>query len=151
MKENQLRNKGMILGMLLAVSFFCYPSELLATNAAIVKIYTSNTENGALILDPANLYITKDTVVIWMSGISQEEVQVIFQDGKACQDVTVSSQEKGFGIDAKSCYVASLISYLSTSSLKFTDEGVFEYIATTPKGKRAAKGKICVTLHGAPK
>jgi hypothetical protein len=151
MKENQLRNKRLVLSMLLAVLFFCYPSGLLATNAAIIKIYTSNTENGALILDPANLYITKDTVVIWMNGISQEEVQVIFQDGKACQDVTISSREKGFGIDAKSCYVASLISYLSTSSLKFNDEGAFEYIVTTPNGKKATKGKIHVTLQGSPK
>jgi hypothetical protein len=62
MKENQLRNKGMILGMLLAVLFFCYPSGLFAN-----------------------------------------------------------------------------------------DEGAFEYIVTTPNGKKATKGKIHVTLQGSPK
>lgn len=144
----QLKGLGVLV---VAVLVWGCSSAAWATNAALVKIYTAPTEEGKLILDPANLYITKNTVVIWMNGISEEQIQVIFQDGKACQDVTVSSREKGFGIDAKSCYVASLISYLSTSSLKFTEEGTFEYIVTTPDGKRAVKGKIYVTAQGSPK
>lgn len=150
MQTYKLRLSKILLFAILSALLCSIPSVLSATNAAIVKIYASTDDNGRLILDPAKLYVSKNTVVIWMNGMDKEEVQIIFQDGKACQELTLSPTEKGFGIDAKSCYVASLISYLSTSSLKFVENGIFEYIVATLDGNKAAKGKIFVTSSGAP-
>ena len=43
-----------------------------------------------MIGQPSNLEY-KDTIVIWMNGVAQEEVQVIFEDGKKHAETSPSA------------------------------------------------------------
>jgi hypothetical protein len=130
--------------IVLAVLFLVSPGNLLAADATIIKIFKAEGPKGEVSLAPPDLYITKNTVVIWMNGIEGKEVKVVFEDGKACKDVSFSPSQKGFGLDATTCYVTSFIPYASTSSLKFTDVGTFEYQVLTQDAKTGIKGKIIV-------
>ena len=127
----------------LAVLFLVAPNQLLAADASVIKIYKSSKEEGKMVLDPPELYITSGTVVIWMNGFEGTELEVSFADGKACQDVTVSPAQWGFKM-SKTCFVMSYIPYAATSSLKFTQAGTFKYTVTTMDGKTKTTGKIIV-------
>lgn len=130
--------------IVLAALFLVTPGSLLAADATIIKIFKAEGPKGDIVLAPPDLYITKNTVVIWINGIEGKEVKVVFEDGKACKDVSFSPTEKGFGLDATTCYVTSFIPYASTSSLKFTDVGTFEYQVLLQDAKAGVKGKIIV-------
>jgi hypothetical protein len=139
-----MRKFNGVLLIALAVLFLVTPGNLLAADATIIKIFKAEGSKGEIALAPPDLYITKNTVVIWMNGIEGKEVKVVFEDGKACKDVSFSPSEKGFGLDATTCYVTSFIPYASTSSLKFTDVGTFDYQVLIQDAKTGVKGKIIV-------
>lgn len=124
--------------------FIAAPSFSDASDAQVVLIFKSKGDNTELKLNTPDLFITKGTIVIWMNSVVDEEVQVVFRDGKTCKDVSFSPIEKGFSLDAKSCYVTSFIPYASTSSLQFTDVGSFDYAVSNISGKITGKGKIIV-------
>jgi hypothetical protein len=112
-----------------------------AAEAQLVKIQPAGEGVLAgLYIDPPVLYIDKNTIVIWMNGVPQREVQVVFQEGKACKDVTINPM--GFGLDAVNCYVTSFIPYGDTSSLQFPEPGTFKYVVQTEGAKLRAKGVI---------
>lgn len=127
----------------LMILFLAAPTQLLAADASVVKVYGSSKDTGKMVLDPPDLFITSGTVVIWMNGFEGSELEVSFDEGKACQDVTVSPAQWGFKM-SKTCYVMSYIPYAATSSLKFTQAGEFKYTVKTMDGKTKAKGKIIV-------
>lgn len=79
-----------------------------------------------------------------MNGVIGQGIQVVFEEGKACKDVSLSPKTSGFLLNAKSCYVTTFLSYAGTSSLKFTDTGTFEYTIVSEDGKVLTKGKIMV-------
>jgi plastocyanin len=126
-----------------AILLFVAPSHLLAADASVIKVYDSSKEEGKMVLDPPDLYITNGTVVIWMNGFEGSELEVSFDEGKACQDVTVSPAQWGFKM-SKTCFVMSYIPYAATSSLKFTQAGTFKYTVSTMNGKSKTNGKIIV-------
>jgi hypothetical protein len=103
-----------------AILLFISAGSLFAENAGIIQIGKAPGDSMDLLLSPPDLSVRKGTVVIWMNGIQDEEMQVIFKDGKACKDVSFSPEYKGFSMDSKSCYVTSFIPYAATSSLQFT-------------------------------
>ena len=79
-----------------------------------------------------------------MSWVQDEEVQLVFEDGKRCMDVFYAPFRDQVFLNAKSCFVTSDIPYASTTSLKFTDIGTFEYRVSTKDEKEKAEGKIIV-------
>lgn len=127
-----------------AMMFFLNAGSLFAENASIIQIFRDQVDNTKLMLSPPDLFVKKNTVVIWMNGIQGEEIQVVFKDGKACKDVSFSPEYRGFSLDSKSCYVTSFIPYAATSSLQFTDSGTFEYEVSNITGKITGKGKVNV-------
>ncbi len=129
--------------MALAILFLVAPTQLMAADASVVKVYNTSKDTGKMVLDPPDLFVTKGTVVIWMNGFEGSELEVSFDEGKACQDVTVSPAQWGFKM-SKTCYVMSYIPYAATSSLKFTQVGTFNYTVSTMDGKAKSKGKIIV-------
>jgi hypothetical protein len=133
-----------IIFSVLLITFLVSPSPSFAEDAQVVLIFKAKGDNTELRVNPPDLYVKKGTIVIWMNSIVDEEVQVIFRDGKTCKDVSFSPAEKGFALDAKSCYVTTLIPYASTSSLQFTDTGSFDYAISNLSGKINGKGKIIV-------
>jgi hypothetical protein len=125
-----------VVGMMLAQQ-----STVLAAEAFLVKIQPVGEGNvTGLFVDPPIANIDKNTIVIWMNGVPQREVQVVFEEGKACKDVTANPM--GFKLDASNCYVTSFIPYADTSSLQFPESGTFKYIVQTEGAKLRAKGKI---------
>ena len=119
-----------------------------ATDAVLVKIEPDVKDDKitGLLIDPATLYTKKNTIIVWMSGVPDIEVQIVFEEGKTCRDVTANPNLKvpGFFLDSKSCYVTSFIPYMSTSTLQFAELGTYEYMVITEDGKMKAKGKIVV-------
>lgn len=128
----------------MVVTLLAATGPTFAEDAQVVLIFKAKGDNTELRLNPPDLYIKKGTIVIWMNSVMGEEVQVVFRDGKTCKDVSFSPVEKGFSLDAKSCYVTSFIPYASTSSLQFTDTGSFDYAISNMTGKINGKGKIIV-------
>lgn len=100
-----------------------------------------------MFLQPPTLYVNKGTVVIWMSWVQDEEVQIVFEDGKRCMDVFYAPYKEQVFLNAKACFVTSDIPYASTTSLKFTDTGTFNYTVSTKDEKEKTTGKIIVRDH----
>jgi len=119
-----------------------------AIDAHLVKIMPDQKGGGAkgMYLNPEILNITKNNIVVWMNGIEATEVQVVFQEGKTCRDVTANPNLKvpGFFLDSRNCYVTSFIPYSSTTTLQFINVGSYDYEVMTEDGKLTAKGKIVV-------
>jgi hypothetical protein len=119
-----------------------------ATEAQLVKIQpiSDPLKEGSLsglAIDPETLNIKKNTIVLWMNGVPQEEVQVIFEDGKACKDVTANPVR--FEMPGNStCYVTTFIPFGDTSSLQFPQAGTFKYSIKNLKGNFKASGEIIV-------
>jgi hypothetical protein len=93
-------------------------------------------------LDPATLQINKNAIVVWLSGVQGEDIQVVFMEGKTCKDV--SAKPKEFNMNSMGCYVSSFISYAGTSSLQFVESGTYHYYVATATGNIKAKGSIIV-------
>lgn len=129
----------------IGILFLVAPTQLLAADASVVKVYNSSKDAGKMVLDPPDLFVSTGTVVIWMNGFEGSELEVSFDEGKACQDVTVSPAQSKWGLKkSNTCYVMSYIPYAATSSLKFTQAGTFKYTVTTMDGKAKVKGQIVV-------
>lgn len=133
-----------VMFVVFAAMCFSYAGTVFAEDASIVQIFKSSGDKNELSLAPPELFVKKNTVVIWMNGIQGEEIQVVFKDGKSCKDVSFSPDLKGFSLDSKSCYVTSFIPYAATSSLQFTEKGTFEYSVANATGRISGKGKITV-------
>lgn len=138
---------------LVLIVFFAFVSVVLvnhgaalATEAKIIKIEPVENKAGKLVgmfIDPKKLVIEKDTIVIWLSGIPGQEIQVIFEEGKTCQDVTADPYQ--FKLNAAtSCYVTNWIPYGASSSLRFPESGTFDYVVTTEDGKMKFPGKLVI-------
>ncbi len=139
-------------GILAALAVTLYMVEVdrpiaSASEARLVRVWAAGEEKpGALKIDPSPLHIDKNTIVLWMNGVRGGEIQVVFESGKACRDVTANPNTKrpAFFLDAKSCYVTSYMGHGETSALEFAEAGTFEYIVQTGEGGVQAKGKIVV-------
>lgn len=144
---------GIILIALAMVMFLVTPTiaELNARQAGdahLVKIMP-DMEAGKLkgiYLNPQVLNAKQNNIVVWMNGVSGKEVQVVFEEGKTCRDVTANPNLKipGFFLDSKNCYVTSFLSYSTTSTLQFTNTGTYDYEVISEDGTMTAKGKIIV-------
>lgn len=119
-------------------------ANLWAMDASIIRIHKTNKAKGGLFIQPPILYMTKGNVVIWMSWVQDEDIQIVFEDGKRCMDVSYSPNKNDFSLNVKSCYVHNYLSYASTTSLKFLDTGTFEYSVHTKNKKEKTTGKIIV-------
>ena len=120
-----------------------------STSAALVKIEPKNKDGklAGFLIDPATRYVTKDTIVVWLSGVPDIEVQIVFEEGKTCRDVTANPNLKvpGFFLDSKNCYVTSFLPYAATTTLQFVEVGTYEYEVVNTDGKLKTKGKIVVS------
>jgi hypothetical protein len=142
--------KIMVAGIIMSLGiFFMNPAMAeQASDAQLVKIMPEIKEDKVIgfYINPQVASIKKNTIVVWMNGISNQEVQLIFQEGKTCKDVTANPNFKmpGFFLDSKNCYSTSFLSYGTTSTLQFVDIGTYDYSVVTEDGKMSAKGKIIV-------
>jgi hypothetical protein len=140
----------MLLGVVLTIALNMVDADrqiASASEARLVRIWSVGGDKPVgLHIDPPVLRVDKNTIVLWMSGVKEKEIQVVFESGKVCRDVTANPNEKkpDFFMDAKNCYVTTLMPYADTSALEFPEAGTFEYIVQADEGKIKAKGKIIV-------
>ena len=111
-----------------------------------VKLITilSDKDHTSLKLEPQDIKIGTKGVVVWSNGLETgQEVKVVFEDGKRCEDLV--DPEGEFTLDPqKACFVTTYMPFGSTSSLVFPDAGKFEYKVVSEDGKLQAKGSITV-------
>ena len=93
---------------------------------------------------PETLSIAKGTVVIWINAARATDcLKIVFEDGKKCEDVTDAAS--GFLTEGP-CYVTSWVTFGGTSSLKFNEEGTYDYFVDAkghgPEARK--KGTIVV-------
>jgi len=114
-----------------------------AAEAKLIKIQPVGDEKlVGFYLDPPVLKIEKQTIVVWLSGIPKEDIQVIFMEGKTCKDVTANPN--AFKMNDQSCYVTSFMAFAETSSLQFMEAGTYRYYVATVTGNIKARGTIIV-------
>jgi hypothetical protein len=122
-------------------------NSAVAAEAELIKIQPvvgpGVVEVTGMSIEPQTLTTKENTIVIWVNAIPQQEVQVVFQDGRACKDVTTNPV--GFKLDSSACYVTSYVPFADTSSLQFPQAGIYNYIVQTAGGKMRAKGVIEVS------
>jgi hypothetical protein len=120
-----------------------------AEESQLVRIF-GGIETGAgelkkpIRLEPPTMTISQGGVVVWLNWARTVEcVQVSFEDGKKCDDVT--DAPTGFEMTG-GCYVTSWITFGGTSSLRFNEPGTFTYTVTAKTGgqERKETGKILV-------
>lgn len=132
-----------LMALVLVFSAFVLVINQKGLNAGecrLIRIYGDPGGQIPFGLEPAITNIRSGSCLVWVNLARDQEVQVIFEEGKVCKDVTKAPV--GFQLDAKNCYVTNYIPFGATSSLLFDKEGIFEYVATA--GKTKIKGKIIV-------
>lgn len=111
-----------------------------AQECRVVRLHGTVYPSTTIRIEPKIVRISKGTCVIWSNWVRKGEVQIAFEEGKKCEDMTDSPV--GFKMDAHNCYVTSFVSRGGTSSLMFNEPGTFDY--TVKAGAVAEKGKIFV-------
>ena len=134
--------RGIVLLMAMSLLPLAW-SPTFAAEAKLVKIQPVGEEKlVGFYLDPPILQIEKNTIVVWLSGVKGNDIQVVFMEGKTCRDVTANPG--AFKLDDKSCYVTSFMGFGETSSLQFMESGTYSYYVATDTGNIKAKGTIVV-------
>ena len=142
--------KGLMIGtfFITAILVFLANQGLSqAADATLIKIQPKGGETvTGFNVDPATVIIKKNAIVVWMSGVPEMEIQIIFHDGKSCRDVTsiTNQHHPSFYMNTKNCYVTNFLPYCATSTLQFPETGTFEYKVVNEDGKMKAEGKIIV-------
>lgn len=108
---------------------------------AIVRIFCHPSAPQEVIIEPETAYIAPGAVVAWWNK-GRMDAKVQFLEGKEC--AVGSSAPTGFRLESQQCYTTSHMSPGGMSSLKFDEEGTYEFeVAFKGIGKK--KGKVVVT------
>jgi len=136
----------MTIGIIFVFAMTIFLVNQKAVNAQeirTVRLHGGLPSTQDIIIEPETLFVSKGTIVIWVNLVPTKEVKVIFEEGKKCQEVT--NAPEGFEMTFDDCYVTAFITQAGTSSLKFNEEGVFEYVVEAAGDTKAkVKGKITV-------
>jgi len=111
-----------------------------AQQCRVIRLQGTVYPTTTIRIEPKVVRIAKGTCVIWSNWVRTGEVQIAFEEGKKCEDMTDSPV--GFKMDAQNCYVTSFVSRGETSSLMFNEVGMFDYTVKAGAGKE--QGKILV-------
>ncbi|MBA3030753.1 MAG: hypothetical protein FP816_18340 [Desulfobacteraceae bacterium] len=129
---------GLVLGI---------QGNVCAQDAKLVKIHGvgGDTLKGFFI-DPEVTYAKKNTIIVWLDGVAQQDIKIEFADGKKCKSVTAYQSDFNLvDLDKERwCYVTSWVSFAGTSSLQFTEVGEYSYKVISKDEKVIATGKLIV-------
>ncbi|HNR13402.1 MAG TPA: hypothetical protein PLG17_08270 [Thermodesulfobacteriota bacterium] len=110
---------------------------------AIITMHGDLTQPGAqALLRPETVSVDKGDCVIWLNNANGFEAVVKFAEGKVCEDATEAPS--GFTMTAQNCYVSTSIPTGGTSSLRFTESGIYAYEVTDTKDVVVTRGKVLV-------
>ena len=141
------KKKFVTILMALALVFSAFvlvmnQKELSAEECRLIRVYGEPGGQITFGLEPPIVNIRSGACLVWVNLARDQEIKVIFEEGKVCKDVTTAPV--GFQRDAKNCYVTNYIPFGATSSLLFEKEGTYDYIALA--GKTRVKGKVIVRM-----
>lgn len=142
MKNNKGLRGLLILALMVGVSLVLAhwgPAD--AQDCRIIRLYGTAHPTTTINIEPRIVHIEKGDCIIWSNWIREAEVEIVFEDGKKCDDMTDAAT--GFKLDAYNCYVTSFVSLGGTSSLRFNEAGSFYYEVKAGGGAREI-GKIVV-------
>jgi hypothetical protein len=142
MKRNrrQLTAVGLSVLFVLAMLLVNY-NTINGQECRIVRLYGAAHPKTTINIEPRTVQISKGGCVIWSNWVKDEEVQIVFEEGNKCDDMTDSPV--GFKMDASNCYVTSFVTLGGTSSLLFKEPGTFDYVVKAG-GAVGEKGKVIV-------
>ncbi|SPD75274.1 hypothetical protein PITCH_A510009 [uncultured Desulfobacterium sp.] len=132
-----------LLGIIFTFAMFIFALSNGISNAEecrMIKVYGQPGGQVIFRLEPDTIKVDKGTCVVWVNFARENEIKVIFEQGKVCKDVTKAPV--GFKLDAKNCYVTNYMPFGGTSSLLFDEPGEFKYILEA--GGERLNGKIIV-------
>lgn len=143
-------SRSYLVGIALMVAFglvLGVQGNVFAEDAKLIKIHgVGGDQLSGIFIDPSVSYIKKNTIVVWLDGVVQEDIKIEFADGKKCKSVTAYQDDFQL-LDLEKerwCYVTSAVSFAGTSSLQFTEAGEYEYKVVGVNGKVSAEGKLVV-------
>ena len=123
--------------------FSANPNMAIGAEPQFVKIQFAREVTGTkLHIYPPTIEINKGTIVVWMNEVPQQEVRVLFQEGKNCMHSTMNPTK--FNLDSTNCYASNFMTYYETSQLQFTQPGTFKYIVQTKDFQFNAEGVVIV-------
>lgn len=148
-KEDLLMGKKQLLLTIIGMAFVVALAMVISSQAIvsaqecrIIRVHGGGPGwSDRIEVEPGTTFIDRGTCVIWSNWVRTDEIKIIFEDGKKCDDMTDAAV--GFSMDAANCYVTSWVPLGGTSSLKFNEAGTFEY-GIEAKGGLKARGKIVV-------
>jgi len=143
MKKNGLFIAGGLILLLAMVTCMAIPETANAQEGTvfIVRIFCHSSAPHKIIIEPETAYIAPGAVVAWWNK-GRTEAKVQFQEGKEC--AVESSAPTGFRLESQKCYTTSHMPPGGMSSLKFDEEGTYEFEVEV-KGIGKKKGGIVVT------
>ena len=140
----------LVVFLLAVTAFLAVKGIVDADSARLVRLTSRGAAGGAsgpqipYNVEPEILLVEKDTVVVWtLFGAFQ--AQVLFLDGKKCQNATEAPV--GFEMDsgeATACYRGVLIPNGGTASLKFKEQGTYEYSVKWANSPQKTRAKVVV-------
>jgi hypothetical protein len=134
---------------ILACFMLCHVAPAIAEEGKIIKIdAVKNDTSATLTIDPAELAIEKDVIVIWLNSIVDQEVNVLFQHKELPAAAVTDSM--GFGPDKNGAYAAKYLPFIATASLRFIETGTYSYTVEMKNGTCAARGTIIVDSPTGP-
>jgi len=142
--NKKMLSVAVVLALILALTTLLRnPDTISAQECRLVRLYGGVSANVEEIrIEPSSIFISKGTCVIWSNWVRTDQVKVIFEEGKKCEDVT--DAPVGFRLDASNCYVTDSIPLGGTSSLRFNEAGTYKYRVEGAGGVIKATGEITV-------
>lgn len=139
--------KSLALLLVAALVTFSGIKTASATEAQLIKIepVIKNGKMDGIKIDPDTITLPKGTVVVWLSGVQGAKVKLVFNEAAACQDVTADPKLTKFYTQWYDCYTTTYLPYAHTTSLAFSQVGVFHYIVETEDGKMVTTGNLIIT------
>jgi len=122
----------------LAIPQAAYPQE---GTVSLVRIFCQPSPPQEVIVEPDTAYIAPGAVVAWWNK-GRMEATVRFLEGEEC--AVGSSAPTGFRLESQKCYTTSHMPAGGMSSLKFDEEGTYEFEVEF-QGVGKGKGKVIVT------
>ena len=115
---------------------------LSAAECRLIRIYGEPGGQIPFGLEPDITNIRSGSCLVWVNLAREQEVKVIFEEGKKCEDVT--DAPVGFRLDPDNCYVTDRISLGGTSSLRFNETCTYKYVVEAAGGVIKERGEFGV-------
>jgi plastocyanin len=127
-----------VIALALGMLFIDQPT----VNAEECQIITIHDGENSVTIHPKEVSISKGTCVIWVNWSTTTDINIMFEQGKVCNDVVEASMD--FNLDKENCFISNvIITKGGTASLVYEKNGSFDYAAKPREGEKTT-GKIIV-------